>query len=249
MGLPTKPEYCFSVVRAERLPPRVALARTSLAQASESKLQAAVQACKERADEILKTDTRISEDFTGMLTLNLWWDTLVRIAALADPVPPKSLEHCLYAFLIIQACAVATGEPVLLFTPRLLQQLLPLQHLLPGCEFFDAARSVIRMFWQALYIADYGCEERDIQLVWNALPWFGVSASLSGSPIPLEGANLNSLLSILKQIRKEQLCTNASTTPGWNRPPPPYVDHFNICLLYTSPSPRDATLSRMPSSA
>ena len=25
--------------------------------------------------------------------------------------------------------------------------------------------------------------------------------------------------------------------------------HFYICLLYTSPSPRDATLSRMPSSA
>ena len=30
-----------------------------------------------------------------------------------------------------------------------------------------------------------------------------------------------------------------------------YVDYTNpeICLLYTSPSPRDATLSRMPSSA
>ena len=27
------------------------------------------------------------------------------------------------------------------------------------------------------------------------------------------------------------------------------LDHGNICLLYTSPSPRDATLSRMPSSA
>ena len=26
-------------------------------------------------------------------------------------------------------------------------------------------------------------------------------------------------------------------------------DFFNTCLLYTSPSPRDATLSRMPSSA
>ena len=26
-------------------------------------------------------------------------------------------------------------------------------------------------------------------------------------------------------------------------------DRLNICLLYTSPSPRDATLSRMPSSA
>ena len=28
-----------------------------------------------------------------------------------------------------------------------------------------------------------------------------------------------------------------------------YQQQFNICLLYTSPSPRDATLSRMPSSA
>ena len=26
-------------------------------------------------------------------------------------------------------------------------------------------------------------------------------------------------------------------------------EEFNVCLLYTSPSPRDATLSRMPSSA
>ena len=29
----------------------------------------------------------------------------------------------------------------------------------------------------------------------------------------------------------------------------PYITHGVICLLYTSPSPRDATLSRMPSSA
>ena len=28
-----------------------------------------------------------------------------------------------------------------------------------------------------------------------------------------------------------------------------YVERINVCLLYTSPSPRDATLSRMPSSA
>mgnify|MGYP003306710149 CR=1 FL=1 len=27
------------------------------------------------------------------------------------------------------------------------------------------------------------------------------------------------------------------------------IRHTDICLLYTSPSPRDATLSRMPSSA
>ena len=49
----------------------------------------------------------------------------------------------------------------------------------------------------------------------------------------------------------------------WHRsgiPPNTYSDHVNCrirgrivklksCLLYTSPSPRDATLSRMPSSA
>ena len=28
-----------------------------------------------------------------------------------------------------------------------------------------------------------------------------------------------------------------------------YAPHYMACLLYTSPSPRDATLSRMPSSA
>ena len=27
------------------------------------------------------------------------------------------------------------------------------------------------------------------------------------------------------------------------------IDGYRVCLLYTSPSPRDATLSRMPSSA
>ena len=28
-----------------------------------------------------------------------------------------------------------------------------------------------------------------------------------------------------------------------------HIDEVPVCLLYTSPSPRDATLSRMPSSA
>ena len=28
-----------------------------------------------------------------------------------------------------------------------------------------------------------------------------------------------------------------------------FDEHFNFCLLYTSPSPRDRTTSRMPSSA
>ena len=37
---------------------------------------------------------------------------------------------------------------------------------------------------------------------------------------------------------------------GGNLVVPPFVEpHIHLCLLYTSPSPRDATLSRMPSSA
>ena len=34
-----------------------------------------------------------------------------------------------------------------------------------------------------------------------------------------------------------------------SRENPEVINHLNSCLLYTSPSPRDATLSRMPSSA
>ena len=47
-------------------------------------------------------------------------------------------------------------------------------------------------------------------------------------------------------VKKHQviLCTYQYDAPG--DPPGARVGH---CLLYTSPSPRDATLSRMPSSA
>ena len=34
-----------------------------------------------------------------------------------------------------------------------------------------------------------------------------------------------------------------------NGEPLQYIEEYIPCLLYTSPSPRDATLSRMPSSA
>ena len=36
---------------------------------------------------------------------------------------------------------------------------------------------------------------------------------------------------------------------GETNGPDNFIDQAYICLLYTSPSPRDATLSRMPSSA
>ena len=47
------------------------------------------------------------------------------------------------------------------------------------------------------------------------------------------------------QLNKEVVtahCPNTGSMKG-------LLDEGNDCLLYTSPSPRDATLSRMPSSA
>ena len=46
---------------------------------------------------------------------------------------------------------------------------------------------------------------------------------------------------------------NIGLAEAMNRPPhlvaQAMLDHFQICLLYTSPSPRDLSTSRMPSSA
>ena len=42
---------------------------------------------------------------------------------------------------------------------------------------------------------------------------------------------------------------DAPPVPWPSAPPAPSLDWFPSCLLYTSPSPRDGLLSRMPSSA
>ena len=47
----------------------------------------------------------------------------------------------------------------------------------------------------------------------------------------------------------EYLTLFAFSTENWNRPKTEVNALMKLCLLYTSPSPRDATLSRMPSSA
>ena len=55
------------------------------------------------------------------------------------------------------------------------------------------------------------------------------------------------------EIIEEEKVETLEATSETHLPLPKEIDHalneFVICLLYTSPSPRDATLTRMPSSA
>ena len=52
--------------------------------------------------------------------------------------------------------------------------------------------------------------------------------------------------SIVAQVTFNQIALTGESAPGVDGSD--FFD-FSGCLLYTSPSPRDATLSRMPSSA
>ena len=58
---------------------------------------------------------------------------------------------------------------------------------------------------------------------------------------PLEGGYETRLL---RRMRAKGFKTYITSARGLGDP-----EVFLLCLLYTSPSPRDATLSRMPSSA
>ena len=110
--------------------------------------------------------------------MDLWQDTLAGIRV------HTFLEHCLYAFLIIQAHAIILAEPMLLLTPVLLRLLKSLQPLLPKCQFLETARTVFRLYWMAVHLPEYGGDEQAFEEVWQSLPWFGVSASLSGTQSP-----------------------------------------------------------------
>ena len=125
--------------------------------------------------------------------MDLWQDTLEAIRDLEDDSVEVHtfLEDCLYAFLIIQAHAITSAEPMLLLTPVLLRLLQSLQPLLPKCQFLETARTVFRRYWTAVHHAEYGRGEQAFEKVWQSLPWFGVSASLSGTQSPRSSLKLH----------------------------------------------------------
>ena len=79
--------------------------------------------------------------------------------------------------------------------------------------------------------------------------WSDVPGTINANPALVNDLDLvvnaptnNTLLPWILDPTPNAIALNTPATNG--------VDHLNnVCLLYTSPSPRDATLSRMPSSA
>ena len=62
---------------------------------------------------------------------------------------------------------------------------------------------------------------------------------------PGQALNLSNNINIPPQPSHQVI--NIHSTPTWHNQPTP--EYYDVCLLYTSPSPRDGLLSRMPSSA
>ena len=75
-----------------------------------------------------------------------------------------------------------------------------------------------------------------------------IERSLYGSQgVPVKAANAPNKSQVIADIeRRMALCTKDLANEPHNTRA---QEQNDVCLLYTSPSPRDATLSRMPSSA
>ena len=69
--------------------------------------------------------------------------------------------------------------------------------------------------------------------------WMAVNANKRDVSFDLKNP---ASIKVIKRLAKDVDVVMENFRPG-------VMDRLGICLLYTSPSPRDATLSRMPSSA
>ena len=73
-----------------------------------------------------------------------------------------------------------------------------------------------------------------------------LGVNMIGIPLEKDGMNIKILEQTLESLKKKKIRPRfIYTIPTIQNP----TGTIMSCLLYTSPSPRDATLSRMPSSA
>ena len=79
----------------------------------------------------------------------------------------------------------------------------------------------------------------------------GAEAVDTGAPItvPVGPETLGRILNVIGEPVDEGKPVKSKKYYPIHRAAPDYVDQSTDCLLYTSPSPRDGLLSRMPSSA
>ena len=80
----------------------------------------------------------------------------------------------------------------------------------------------------------------------------GVDVNAKHKPEDCNAMHCNSIPGVVKKLRLDGRSTSGIKFNGANTDivdPPPYCHIFKACLLYTSPSPRDLSTSRMPSSA
>ena len=137
----------------------------------------------------------------------------------------------LYALVVMQAFFMQLSVPFLLLTPELCHALFAVNEELQPCRIMEGALGALRLYFQAVHGAVYGRQTFAFVEVWQVLPWFGITSALTGvEQLPWPEAQFFS--DVIMNIEKEQLCTNAETLAGWQRPGPPYVDHFDVVLPF-----------------
>ena len=72
---------------------------------------------------------------------------------------------------------------------------------------------------------------------------------LGGTFDPPHNAHYEIARRAIEQFQLERVIFIPSGTPWQKDSKTSFEDRYKICLLYTSPSPRDLSTSRMPSSA
>ena len=104
-----------------------------------------------------------------------------------------------------------------------------------GVEVVDDGWHLINWLW---YLVSAGVAIAGVVMLY-------VSKSSEGQQTEKTKTNLKEIKSSLDRL----LANIANLQESQHKMPPSKITHYIDCLLYTSPSPRDRTRSRMPSSA
>ena len=86
-------------------------------------------------------------------------------------------------------------------------------------------------------------------IIINQLKKLGCSCDWSRNAFTMDENLSKSVLKVFVELHKKKLIYKAKKLVNWDTVLKTAISDLEVCLLYTSPSPRDGLLSRMPSSA